>query len=51
MDDEALSPDETAVTRVANQGYALVSRLLHPLVSGAVILSILFKALSSDSAS
>ncbi len=49
MDDEALSPDDTLLTRLANQGYALVSRLLYPLVIGAVILFILFNAFSSDS--
>ena len=49
MDDEALSPDDTLLTRLANQGYALVSRLLYPLVIGTVILFILFKVFSSDS--
>ena len=49
MDDEAPSPDGTLRTRLANLGYALVSRLLYPLVIGTVILFILFKVFSSDS--
>ena len=49
MDDEAPSPDDTLLTRLANHGYALVSRLLYPLVIGTVILFILFKVFSSDS--
>jgi|TARA_B110000879_G_scaffold180806_1_gene237721 hypothetical protein len=49
MDDVAPSPDDTLLTRLANRGYALVSRLLYPLVIGTVILFILFKVFSSDS--
>ena len=51
MDDEALSPDDTLLTRLANQGYALVSRLLYPLVIVAVILFVLFKVLDMSSGS
>jgi hypothetical protein len=49
MDDVAPSPDDTLLTRLANRGYALVSRLLYPLVIGTVILFILFKVFSSYS--
>ena len=49
MDDEAPSPDGTLRTRLANLGYALVSRFLYPLVTATVILFILFKVFSSDS--
>ena len=49
MDDEAPSPDDTLLVRLANHGYALVRRLLYPLVIGTVILFILFKVFSSDS--
>ena len=49
MDDVAPSPDDTLLTRLANRGYALVSRLLYPLVIGTVILFILFKVFSSGS--
>ena len=49
MDDEAPSPDGTLRTRLANLGYALVSRLLYPLVIGTVILFILFEVFSSVS--
>ena len=49
MDDEAPSPDGTLRTRLANLGYALISRFLYPLVIGTVILFILFKVFDSTS--
>ena len=51
MDDEAPSPDGTLRTRLANLGYALISRFLYPLVIGIVILFILFKVFDSTSGS
>jgi hypothetical protein len=51
MDDEAPSPDDTLLTRLANRGYALVSRFLYPLVTGTVILFILFKVFDIGSGS
>ena len=51
MDDEAPSPDGTLRTRLANLGYALISRFLYPLVIGTVILFILFKVFDMNSGS
>ena len=51
MDDEAPSPDGTLRTRLANLGYALVSRFLYPLVTATVILFILFKVFDIGSGS
>ena len=49
MDDEAPSPDDTLLTRLANLGYALVNRFLPPLVIGTVTLFILFKVFDISS--
>ena len=46
MDDVAPSPDDTLLARLATRGYALVSRLLYPLVTCTVLLFVLFKVFS-----